>query len=368
MMGEGEIEKQLGIDLAEQMESQSPRQLRRYLDFEKKVKRGEVDTDFRHWISKIALDDGIYALPERAMAFEIVLCEVVVDLWPELAHAVPAHLFIAPKVSRLTLYLGILNEELTWSQRSAYWNLLSQEYGKHWGWIRDVHQAYDEQLQKSGFSESGGGRLLIEFCDQLRVVMREDEDLGLGSAAEINRLREQIDASREALKVMEVDLEFAEDRADRAHARIKKLDEEIQGIRRQLVDERENGEKLRSERRSRIANQRASSQAQKELEILRGELVRAQERLQDMAQRLALSEQRRMQGGARWNMDYLQKMNAVELLGIEAGTNAEVDLGKTRRRFASALHPDRVRDLPAWTGALFSEIMRMVNEACDRQK
>jgi hypothetical protein len=80
MMGEGEIEKQLGIDLAEQMESQSPRQLRRYLDFEKKVKRGEVDTDFRHWISKIALDDGIYALPERAMAFEIVLCEVVVDL------------------------------------------------------------------------------------------------------------------------------------------------------------------------------------------------------------------------------------------------------------------------------------------------
>jgi hypothetical protein len=44
------------------------------------------------------------------------------------------------------------------------------------------------------------------------------------------------------------------------------------------------------------------------------------------------------------------------------------DLSKVRRRFASALHPDRVRGLPAWTEALFSEIMRIVNEACDRKK
>ena len=81
----------------------------------------------------------------------------------------------------------------------------------------------------------------------------------------------------------------------------------------------------------------------------------------------ATAEQVRQQPVNRWSLDALRSMDQGELLGIREGLKAE-DLNRVRRRFASALHPDRVQGLPDWTEALFSEIMRIVNKACDRQK
>jgi len=83
---------------------------------------------------------------------------------------------------------------------------------------------------------------------------------------------------------------------------------------------------------------------------------------------LAQSEQLRMQDSGQWDLGAIRQLSLIQLLGVEgASLNAE-ELGQIRRRFASALHPDRARGLPPWTTTLFAEIMGIVNEACDRAR
>ena len=347
------------------IESQSPRQLRRYLDYGKKVKRGEIDDDFCQWLIRIIADDEVYEQEERALAFELAVGESLVDIWEGLDQANLVHLFIPGKVDRLTLYLGILDESQTWDERAAHWHLLREEYPKHWSWLRQVHE---EGITNSAkLSESAVRQLFLAYCEQLRREIGIESGYSGSANREVQRLEGEVKCGVEALKAMEKDLEFAEDRAERAHARLKHMNEEMGRVRRQLKEERENGEKLRSERKVRISSQRESRQTQKELEVLRREYVKMQDRLVDMAGRLALAEQVRSQPVNRWSLDALRSMDHGELLGIREGMKAE-DISRMRRRFANALHPDRVQDLPDWTEALFSEIMRIVNKACDRMK
>ena len=110
------------------------------------------------------------------------------------------------------------------------------------------------------------------------------------------------------------------------------MNEEMGRVRRQLKEARENGEKLRKERKVRISSQRESRQTQKELEALRREYIKMQDRLIDMAGRLALAEQVRSQPGNRWSLDALRSMDKGELLGIREGLEDE-DLN----RFGGAL-------------------------------
>lgn len=347
------------------MESHSPRQLRRYLDYGKLVKRQEVSEEFWRWLMRILLEEGVYETEECTLAFELAACEWLLSAWEQLAQTPPAHLFIAHSLDRLTLYLCLLDDGLDWNQRAAYWHLFAQQYGKHHAWIDEVHA--QRSADAAEFASGVGGEGFSALCSQLRGVIEQEAPPTGRSAAEVESLRQEIGRCEEALKVMEGDLEFAEDRADRAHARIRKLDEEVQGLRRQLTDERENGEKLRSERRSRIASQRQSSEAQKELETLRREYIKMDGRLKEMAGRLALAEQRGARQ-VRWDLTQLRGLSDVELLGISAAEGTPEQVGQVRRRFASVLHPDRVRDLPAWAGGLFAELMGVINEACDRSK
>jgi len=85
-----------------------------------------------------------------------------------------------------------------------------------------------------------------------------------------------------------------------------------------------------------------------------------------MAGRLALAEQVQRQPANRWSLNALRSMDQKELLGVREVLRAE-DLSRVRRRFASVLHPDRVQDLPDWIEALFTEIMGIINKACDRK-
>ncbi len=335
------------------------------MDYGKKVKRREVSGDFCHWLVRIVLDEGVYELDERALAFELAACESLLSAWDRLAQTSPAHLFVVLPVDRLTLYLHLLDERLDWHQRAAYWHLFTQQYGKHRSWIDEVRALRGAE---EGYVASWGeGSVLSDFCAELRSALSPAGDHSGHAAGEIEILREEMQRSAEALKAMEGDVEFAEDRADRAHARIRKLDEEMQRLRRQLADERDNGEKLRSERRTRIASQRLSNEAQKELETLRREYARMDGRLKEMAGRLALAELRDP-GRGRWDLANLRQLSDVELLGL-SGMDADAEeAGKVRRRFANALHPDRVRDLPAWASALFAELMGVINDACDRRK
>ena len=42
--------------------AQKPRQLRKYLDYGKRIKAGEIDEDFYQWLVRIIADDEIYEI------------------------------------------------------------------------------------------------------------------------------------------------------------------------------------------------------------------------------------------------------------------------------------------------------------------
>ena len=238
---------------------------------------------------RIIADNEVYKQEERALAFELAVGESLVDMWGTLSQANLGHLFIPGKVDRLTLYLGILDESQSWEERAAHWHLLREEYPKHWSWLRQVHE--ERITNSTQLSESATGQFFLAYCEQLRSEIGIESRSSGGTNREIQRLEGEVKRGVEALKTMEKDLEFAEDRAERAHVRLRKLDEEMGRVRRQLKEERENGNKLRNERKVRISSQRESRQAQKELEALRREYIKMQDRLRDMAGRLALAEQ-----------------------------------------------------------------------------
>jgi hypothetical protein len=349
-----------------QLESQSPRQLRRFLDYGKRLKRGDAPDEFFQWLGKILLDDKVYDFSERAMAFEIGAGERVVELWGQLETARPVHLFIAEPVDRLSIYQGIIDEVAPWEHRAAFWRLLSERYGKHWSWIEEIRSARDRV--DTDFLTSSGGRLFAEFTLRIQEANPSTRDVFSGDRTELAKAEEQVQRDAQTIKALVGDLEFAEDRAQRAHGRLKIQDEEIHRLRRQVAEERENGEKLRSERRTRIYSQRQSNQSQKDLEHLRREYVKLDARLQDMAKRLALSEQLRLQEARQWDLEFIRQLSVHQLLGLEGDALSAEELGQIRRRFAGVLHPDRMRGLPPWVTSLFAEIMGIINEACDRVK
>ena len=180
----------------------------------------------------------------------------------------------------------------------------------------------------------------------------------------------QLENQRQADQLTELgrDLEFAEDRAHRAHKRIKQLDNEVKDLGKQLREARDNGEKLRSERRTRIKSERQSTEAARELEKLKREYIKLDKRLQQMARRLVQAEGGKTGGRPvemRVELAGLRQLGAGKVLGIDGEVTAE-ELGRIRRRFAAVFHPDRVNQLPSWVRVLCDEMLVVVNEACDR--
>ena len=105
-----------------------------------------------------------------------------------------------------------------------------------------------------------------------------------------------------------------------------------------------------------------------ELQRLRSEYVKLDERLREMAHRAAKAEARGKPGGAAGptvDLSPLRGLAAAQLLGLVGPPGAE-ELNRARRQFAAALHSDRVSQLPRWVGELFDELMGIVNETCDR--
>ena len=90
-----------------------------------------------------------------------------------------------------------------------------------------------------------------------------------------------------------------------------------------------------------------------------------QSRLREMAVVLARNESNY---APVWNIDALRALSSEQLLGIDPANVSGEIIDASRRRFASALHPDRVRGLPSWTEKLFAELMKLVNEASDSKK
>ncbi len=348
--------------LRELTESQSPRSLRRYLDYGKRLRSGAGLDELSQWLGKILLDDGsVYDLSDRSMAFEIAACERVRGMWQLLEGVAPEVITIGGPVDKMGIYRRLLDSRTAPARRAALLDVMRERYKKTWSWLREC------SLMAPADGETGGEALLLDRF--LQAIDRIDPvDEGTPPSEEFDRLKDLTRRQEESLKTLGDELEVAEDRATRAHQRAKSVEAESKQMRRQLREERENGEKLRQERSRRIKVERETRDSINELQRLRSEYVKLDERLREMAHRAAAAEARRGSGGAtplRIDLSPLRSLAAAQLLGL-GGPPGPEDLNRARRQFATALHSDRVSQLPGWVGELFDELMGIVNETCDR--
>ena len=341
--------------------------MRRYLDYGKRVKNDQGLGELYHWLGKILLDDGsVYAIEERAQAFEIAVCERLVSLWSTL-NGPAADLILAHGApDRLSLYRYILHPDTAPEYRNAWAGLLAANYKKHWSWIGSCASA---RLPGGTYADSESVRLFDEFLlelEQLAPLSAAIPSGGMAQMRELEEQRERIQAQEEEVAGLKEDLEFAEDRASRAHRRVQNSEKELSKVKRQLGEERENSEKLRQERSRRIKLERQATEAERELERLRREYVKLDQRLHQMAQRL-VQAQHQNASGSSIDLQVLRQSAAEQILGLEKPV-AEEEISQIRRQFAAIFHPDRVERLPAWVGQFCKEILGIVNEACDRMK
>lgn len=354
------------------VESQTPRILRHYLEYGKRVRSGHGLAELLQWLGRILLDDGqVYTLEDRARAFEIAVCERLADQWTELQVVSSGPVLVFGTVDKTALYRHILSAANSWERRAAFAQTLASRYRKNWEWIC-------ERFASRGVGngpEDGAGqeRLLDQFLARLDDL----EPLAIEGAGwdrqqlrrELEQRQAQTRQQEEELGRLQSDLEFAEDRANRAHRRLKEQETELQQLRKQWQESQGNGEKLRLERSRRIKLDRQSAEATRELERLRQEYVKLDRRLQQMAQRLAAAEQQRLADQTRLvsqiDLSALRQLDPRQVLGVDETVGVE-ELSQVRRRFAAAFHSDRVNQLPPWVGKLFDEVLGVVNEACDQ--
>jgi len=321
------------------------------------------------WTGRILLDEGnAYSLEERALALEIGFVEKVADQFAEFSQADQQPILVSDGTSRLTLYRQILVRGRSPEERAGIFGLLRQKFRKHASWIEERGDRREGDLS---FEAMGGGAFWEEFS---KVLDEIDPLPGQGGGketeleAELEHLREEMQQNEKEKGELQGDLEFAEDRAKRAHQRLKQTEEETKRLRKSLQEARENGDKLRTERRSRIKSERESGETRRELDRLQKEYVKLDRRLQEMARRLVQADQRHQEAGKgelRIDLPGLRKLGPGKVLGVE-GRVTEEDLGRIRRRFAAVFHSDRANQLPVWVRALCDEVLGVVNEACDR--
>ena len=349
------------------VESQTPRALRRYLDYGQRVKIGQGMSELYQWIGKILLDDGsVYPLENQSLAFEIAAVECIADLWGDLQASPVDQVVITGKVDKVFLYRQILLADNQLEQKAAYFEVLTTRYKKISGWIGE--RVDGRSVGQEGYGASGSAQLFEQFLETLEGV----DPLPDNSQGRVGGLRQELEKAREKsterdAEIAEInrDLEFAEDRASRAHQRLRELEELEKQLGKQLRDARENGEKLRVERSRRIKIERQANQASRELENLRAEYVKLDQRLQQMAHRLALVEDNRV--AAIIDLSGMRGLEPAQVLGIQEPLT-DREISQIRRQFVQVFHPDRVKRLPAWVGKLFDELLGLVNGACDRVK
>ncbi|MBI2502819.1 MAG: hypothetical protein HYW07_06255 [Candidatus Latescibacteria bacterium] len=314
----------------------------------------------RQWLGRILLDGNqVYTPQEQAQAFEIAACERIAEAWEELKRAIPELVIFSGPVDKVFLYRQILAVDSGLERQAAFAKILQTRYPKSWDWIA-------ERAAARGWEGEGGGRdlLLEEFLARLEEISPLARE-GLGQDRLVGFLQQEVRDKEAILRRLRDDLEFAEDRARRAHQNLRKAEEEGKLLQKQLREARENGEKLRQERSRRIQLDRQAAEAGGEVERLRQECAKLDSRLRQMAQRLAEAERQQPVVLARVEITQLRQVEARQLLGVD-GMPDEEELNQLRRRFAAALHSDRVGQLPAWVGQLFDQVLSAVNEACDR--
>lgn len=337
------------------------RALKRFLDYGRRIRQDHGLAELHQWLGRILLDGGpAYSLEDVAWGFEIAACEAVATAWPRLLASPADPVVVAGPLDRTLVYRHILASEASDARRRAFLDLLGERYRRQWIWIRDRAAASPEGETSPRTPLAEG--LFGEFLDHLSEL--DPLDLGqTTSTAEVERLHQDVEASRkEAAKLREY-LEASRDRVEASHQRVAALDEEAKRLREALREEADNAEKLRTERSRRIKSERDATDAARDLGTLKREYVRLDERLQQMAQRAATAESHRA-GTTDW-LGSLRSLSSEQVLGVQDPVT-EDKVAQARRRFAATFHPDRLGHHPAWVRELFAQLLGLVNDACDR--
>ena len=332
-----------------QVESQTPRVLKRFLDFDKRLRSRQGLGEFRQWLGKILLDNGaVYTIEDRAKGFEVLSCLEIAAQWESVVAVVPESITLAGSVDKTRLYRSILDSRSALERRAAMGELLRMKYRKTWSWIAGCAK----HMPSDGVSESPQ-QLTVEFLNLLDAL----DPLEAGSTPrEVERLEAQVTEHEETLRRVSRELDVARERADRALERLESRDAELGGLNKQLQAERENGDKLRQERSRRIKIEREAREKGKELDDLRAEFVKLDGRLREVSGK-------GISGGL--DLTSLRNLDAGRILGVGTPPAAE-EISQLRRRFASAFHSNRANQLPDWVSQLFDQLLGIVNEACDR--
>ena len=356
----------------ELVESQDLRTVRRYLDYDKRIKSGGLE-ELAQWIGKILLDDGqIYALDDMALAFEIAACEQLAEGWQRLEASPADATVIAGTVDKTFLLRQICSPFHSDGQKAAFLQHFRGRYKKQATWIRDRSRS----LQRTGEGEAptpfstdaSGMQLFREFLDRLEESMPLPGS-GIGAGApvleELSQLRSKVEDREARLAEITSDLEFAEDRDRRAHQRLHEVEESEKRLAKQLREARVEADNIREERSRRIKLERELAEISREAERLREEYVKQESRLHQMARRLAAAEKQRSL--PMIDVSAMRELDASQILGVE-GRLSDAEASQVRRLFAAVFHSDRVKRLPVWVGRMCDDVLAVVNEACDRIK
>lgn len=354
------------------LEKQTLRSLRRFHDYGKRLESGQGLEELYQLIGKILLDDGnIYGLEDKALAFEVAVCEHMASCWHREVELGDELAFIIGPLNKARLYRQLLSLNTSPSRRGALIEILSQKYKKQLDWIRSsVLLRADKEKAIPNLDERWFKAFLatLDACEPMLIDEATEQELLKKKNAE---LFAELEEKKADLQELDKDLVFAEDRSVRAHRRLRQEEQEGAQLKKQLRQERENGEQLRQERSRRIKLGRQATEVQKELDQIRLEYAKMDKRLQQMAQRLVAAEQQcdleRQQSVHRVDLERLRNLSAEKILGVTSNQE-HATIGDTRRRFAAVFHSDRVNQLPLWVQVLFDEILSVVNEACDRLK
>jgi hypothetical protein len=352
------LETNVLADIEKSIEKNTVRQLKRFLSYEKNVKLCNLSSGFAIQLSKIVIDEDAYSSDERAAALELVFCELMNTQWNVLENEKANDVFYPKTPTKLDLYLKITDSRRPIEERATHLMVLKEVSKKHVLWFKEI-SSYRTGEQSDKMDETYQ-KTLLEVMDKIREIHPEFHEVG--EFVEISSLNSMQEEHERVLGQCEADIEYAEDRAERAHARLKKVEEERTSLSRQLNTERENGGKLRQERSERIAAQRKLKELQRAFELLQTEHVKTERRLRDMAAVLVKKESDRT---TVWDLSDIKAMTPEKLLGVESVDFTRENLAACRRRFANVVHPDRARGLPDWTEALFAELMKLVNEASE---
>ncbi len=336
--------------LREDVEEQSLRSIKRFLDYGKRVRQGAGLDEITQWVARILHDpEQIYSAQERALAFIVGSCEWLARRWQADAELPGGVMVVVGEIDRVRL-LRLLIMETDAARRAGLQQSLRRHDAKLTSWI----QERASQAGLAGESEPDGHEAPFQhFVESLEELDPLQQEAGEG------RLEAELEAERQQKDRLRREVEAVSERAERAVQRLESVEEEVKGLRKTLRDERENGDKLRQERSKRIKFERDAREAATQLQRLKDEYVKLDQRLRESVRRQPTTNQPLL--------EQLRQMPPQDLLGLAPEADEEA-IGQARRRFAAVFHSDRTAQLPPWVADLFDHLLGLVNAACDRAR